>query len=338
VVLPAGGRALEVDYTGISFTAPEHVRFRYRLMGYDDDWVEAGTRRTAYYTRVPPGRYTFRVTAAARTGVWADPAATLGVRVRPWLWQTWWFRTGAVLVLAAAVSLAVRARLARLHEARARQEAFARQLIESQEAERKRIAGELHDGLGQDLLVVKNRVVLARRHGTLPDATLAELAQIEEAATAALQGVRALSRGLRPYQLDRLGLAQAIEGVVKQAADSAGVDLDLAVDAIDGRVAKDDEIHVLRVVQEAVTNALKHGAPRRLDVRVAAADGAVRAVVRDDGRGFTVERDRAGRPVGGFGLAGIAERVRLLGGTFDVRSAPGAGAEVTITIPAAGAS
>src|SRR4029450_8819234 len=139
-----------------TFLRPEQARFRYKLEGLEADWAEGGTSRIVPYPHLPPGRYVFRVVGSNADGVWNEEGASLSIRVTPAWWQTVWFQGG---VLAAGVSLAglgVRSRFVRLKRRRAEQDVFARQLLASQEAERKRIAGELHDGIGQTLVASLN--------------------------------------------------------------------------------------------------------------------------------------------------------------------------------------
>ena len=137
------------------------MRFRYKLEGYDNDWVEAGTRRVAYYTNIAPGTYSFKVMGANNDGVWSTEQATVQFTVIPPFWRTWWFLAFVVLVLSSISVLLYRWRIQQLKQAQRAQEEFSKQLIESQERERKRIAGELHDSLSQNLVVIKNRAWLS---------------------------------------------------------------------------------------------------------------------------------------------------------------------------------
>ncbi len=140
IELPPGNTDLEIQYTGLSFVAPEKVRFKYRLEGYDKDWTEAAPRRAAYYTNIPPGKFRFRVIAANNDGVWNTEGATLEIVVVPPFWRTWWFYALAALTLGLIFFMIYKFRISRLERANAAQAAFSQQLIASQENERKRIA------------------------------------------------------------------------------------------------------------------------------------------------------------------------------------------------------
>ncbi|MCX6922242.1 MAG: triple tyrosine motif-containing protein, partial [Verrucomicrobia bacterium] len=161
LMLPSGSRRLQIHYTALDFSAPEKLRFQTRLEPNDPDWQDVGDRRVAYYYDFTPGSYVFRVRAVNHGGVGNETGASLAFTVQPYLWQTLWFKTLVLVVLAAAAYGGFHRRVIRLQKERAVRQAFTRQLILSQENERKRVASELHDGLGQDLLLVKNRLAMA---------------------------------------------------------------------------------------------------------------------------------------------------------------------------------
>lgn len=333
IVVGPGRPNLEFRYTGLSLSDPEHLIFRYRLEGFDEDWVEAGARRVAYYPRLPPGRYRFAVSAANRDGEWSQAATTVGLRVTAPLRAAWWFRTGAALALVAVVLVIQRRREAAIRRSRAAQEEFSRRLIESQEHERRRIAGELHDGLGQELLVVKNRALLALQADGLHPPVREQLKRITDIATQSLESVRSLAHNLTPRQLQHLGLTAALRSMIAVTAESAGIALQVAVDDVDGLLPGDRQIDLYRVVQEGLSNVVHHAAATTATVRIGRAGDELRISILDDGRGFQVRRDERGRLKGGFGLSGIAERVRILGGRIDVVSAPGQGTRLEVAVP-----
>lgn len=327
--LPPGRGDLEVHYTATSLVAPEKVRFRYRLEGYDDEWVEAGARRVAYYTNVEPGEYRFRVIAANDDGVWNTQGATFQMIVRPPFWRTWWFRFLAVASIGGAAFLAYRRRISQLKQAHAWQEAFSRRLIVSQEQERKRIAAELHDSLGQNLLVIKNRALLGLNKSEDVSATAEQLNEISATASQAIDEVREIAHNLRPYQLDRLGLTKALVSLLKKASASSGIRFSAEIDSIDNLFSKEAEINLYRVVQESVNNILKHSHATEARLSVVKDGRGVIVTIRDNGRGFDTAADGDNR---GFGLTGISERARILGGKQTIRSVPGEGTIVVLKI------
>jgi len=332
VEVPPGRGGLEIHYTGLSLAAPEKVRFRYKLEGYDAEWVEAGSRRAAYYTNAPPGRYVFRVRASNNDGIWGEQEATVSVIIVPPFWRTWWFLCCAVAAAAAAVFLFYRRRMARVERARRAQEEFSRQLIASQEGERKRIAAELHDSLGQDLLIIKNRAALGLRLLDDPARAREQIEQIAGTASQSIREVRKIAYNLRPYQLDEIGLTQALEELVERVSGSCPVRLSAEIDNVDDLFPADSAINLYRIVQEGINNVLKHSGAAEARVTVRRGPAELEVAIEDDGRGFVPDARGAGGGGRGFGLSGLAERARILGGRLSVRSAPGRGTSVRLTI------
>jgi signal transduction histidine kinase/ligand-binding sensor domain-containing protein len=332
-----GQEALEIQYTGLSLVNSDRIRFRYRLIGLDHDWVDAGTRRTAYYSHVPAGDYTFSVAAAGSDGVWTNDAASLSIQVIPPIWRTWWFLTLAFVAIAGVAGFGYRRRIVGLERARAAQESFARGLIDSQEHERRRIAAELHDSLGQQLIVIKNRAVLgSMQNGDGPKPQFDEIAV---SATQSIDEVRQIAYNLRPYHLDRLGLGASIEAMTERIGASSDIDFTVNITSkasLNAAVPKDQQINVFRIVQESLNNIVKHSGATRgtIDISETGSDLVIR--IADNGKGFDARAANAGKSVAvasGFGLAGIAERVGMLGGRHTVVSGRGQGTTITITLP-----
>lgn len=332
VTLAASGRNLEIRYTAFNFAAPETTRFRHQMTGLDEDWIDAGAQRFARYLRIPPGQFTFRVSAANGEGRWSEPV-TLAVIVPPRFWETWWFRGAGVLALGASALAFHRRRLARVERARAAQQEFARQLIASQEGERKRIAAELHDSLEQNLLVIKNQATLAQgRTGEIPR-VVASLAEISATASDAIEEVRGIAANLRPQQLDRLGLTRALKTMIRGVSESSAIQFVVEIDNIDNLLPKEFEINIYRVVQETLNNMLKHSAATMATVRVKHLPAEIRLTVEDNGRGFEPSTTLVTEGITpSFGLAGIAERVKIMDGKLQVTAAPGRGAVFQITV------
>jgi ligand-binding sensor domain-containing protein/signal transduction histidine kinase len=334
VEIAPGQENVEIQYTGLSFIKPEHIRFKYRLRGLDEEWVEAGTRRAAYYSHLPPGEYIFSVIAANSDGVWNTEGAQLRIVVHPPFWRTWWFISLATLAVAGTAILVYERRLVRLRRAHQAQEAFSRQLIESQEGERKRIAAELHDGLCQSLVIIKNRALLSLNTPDDPDSAFEQLDEIATAATQAIDEAKEIAYNLRPFQLDRLGLTKAIETMLGKVSGSHGLRLSARLDSIDNLLPKEAEINLYRIVQEGVNNIVKHAEASEAQVEIKRDARRVEITIQDDGRGFAPEAISVGEEShrGGFGLVGIRERARILDADLIVNSAPGRGTIITIKI------
>jgi ligand-binding sensor domain-containing protein/signal transduction histidine kinase len=323
---------LEIRYTGLSFIKPDSIRFKYKLEGLDKEWIEAGSRRAAYYSYLPPGEYSFTVIAANSGGVWNTAGATVRVVVHPPFWRTWWFITLAALGVVCAVIFIYHYRVIRLKKAHAAQEAFSRQLIESQETERKRIAAELHDSIGQSLAIIKNRAALSLSQRDDHGRAIEQLDEISMAATFAIDEVREIAYNLRPFQLDRLGLTKALEAMLKRAG-SDGLDFRFQIDQIDNIFSEESEINLYRIVQESIGNIVKHSEATEAAVVVRRAEREIEITVQDNGKGFNSDVGHQSEPgQGGFGLVGIAERVRMLRGRLSIHSAPGRGTLINIKL------
>jgi signal transduction histidine kinase/ligand-binding sensor domain-containing protein len=324
---------LEIHYTGLSFTAPEKMHFRYKLEGYDGDWVEAGTRRVAYYTNIAPGTYTFRVTGANNDGVWSTQDATAQFKVIPPFWRTWWFIACVALMFCAISFLLYRRRIQQLERARRLQEEFSQQLIESQERERKRIAGELHDSLSQNLVVIRNRAWLSLQEPEDFKTGIEQMEEIADAAEQSLAEVREIAYNLRPFQIDRLGLTTALESLVAKA-DTPELRFTSQLDNIDKLLSPDLEINLYRIVQEGINNIIKHSAASESLIRITRGKNLIEVLIQDNGRGFDLNSVRSGPTAngGGFGLVGITERARILGSAPVIHSIPGQGTKIVIKI------
>lgn len=211
-------------------------------------------------------------------------------------------------------------------EMRARGE-FTRRLIGAQEAERRRIAGELHDSLGQNLLLVKNRAQMAISRLDAPAELRAQLEGIRDLAAQSIAEVRQLSHELRPFHLDQLGLTRSLRAMVEAAAESAAVRFECRVEPVDDVFPPEAAMHVYRIAQECLNNILKHSGARNARLVVERDLREVQLRVEDDGRGFEPE---AGAP--GLGLHNIMERARILGGTVRIDARPGQGTRLDLVI------
>lgn len=329
LTIPPGKSRIEIHYTGLSFVAPEKVRFKYRLEGFDHDWVETGTRRIAYYTRLSPGDYKFRVIAANADGVWNEKGAALALIVAPAWWQTIWFRAAIPISAGLLLVGAYYRRVRGLKRAHLEQEEFSRRLIASQEQERQRIAAELHDGLGQSLLVIKSQAILAGRKINIETDTADRLKDLSEMAGQAINEVRIIAHHLRPFHLDQLGLTRAVRGMITQVTRSADLAVTHELADVDGAFSSETEINFFRMAQELLNNIVKHAQATEVRVVLTRDGHEVILRVEDNGRGF----DASSRANEGFGLRNVAERVRIMGGKWNIRSEPGKGITVEIQLP-----
>jgi len=329
IFIKPGQRGLEINYTGLSYIKADQNKFKYKLEPLDADWIDAGTRRVAYFPYLPPGSYTFHVIAANSDGIWNMTGARVNVIVRAPFWRRWWFWLLSSIAVISIVAFVIRSRLVQLKRKQLEREAFSRRLIESQEAERKRLAGELHDSLAQNLIIVKNWALIGLNSLAADNPAREHLTEISENTSLAIDEVREISRNLRPQQLERLGLTSTIEQMVRNIRSSTDIEFITETDNIDGLLSNESEINLYRVLQECLNNILKHSAATMAWLSIKRTASGAQIICRDNGKGFAPETTSLSS---GMGLIGIAERVRMLGGRYTMESAPGKGVTIYIRI------
>ncbi len=330
VQLPPRVHDLQIDYTALSLVAPENMQFRYRLEGHDADWQDVGTRRQAFYSDLAPGAYRFRVTAANNSGVWNDTGASVAFAIAPAYYQTTWF---LALSLGAALGLIwsahrIRVRVVERHQREIT--ALNERLMKAQEQERIRIAGELHDGVMQQMLAMTMMLGTAKRR--LPDDSEARptLDKISDKLVEVGGDIRRLSHDLHPPILQEAGLPQAMRAYCEQFSASCGIPV--SCDAADGLrdLSRGAALALFRIMQEALGNAAKHAQASRIAVSLTRAADVVTLTVTDDGVGF--DRNLLSTS-GGLGLITMRERAGQLNGTFEFDTAPRRGTVIRVEIP-----
>ncbi|MFO1499267.1 MAG: histidine kinase [Verrucomicrobiota bacterium] len=332
--VPVGTEVVTIRYAVVSLSEVRPPRRQCRLDGVDRDWIDAGLEGMASYTNLPPRDYVFRVRAASESMDWSERQETLAFVVAAPFWQSWPFRVGTGAAILVALVWGYHARVSALERQRSVQRSFSQRLIESQEAERQRIAADLHDSLGQKLLVIKNdaQFGLLTRHTA--DALSEQLRRVSDTASECLEEIRHIALNLRPYQLDQMGLTRAIRSLVGQM-ERAGLKWErVEMDDVDGLIRPALEINLYRVVQEACSNILRHAAASGATLRMERCGPELHLAIGDNGRGFDPRAaETPGAPPGGFGLTGMRERVAILGGQLEVRSVPGQGTTLFIQLP-----
>lgn len=331
VILSPDTTTIEIRYTALSFTDPAKVRFKYRMEGVHDNWYEPSSGRSVVFQNLSPGSYTFTVLAANHQGLWNEKGVSLAIQVLPHFWQTWWFRTLLIILFLIIGPVIYFYRVSRLKKEQKIHERFAQQLIESQESERRRIAADLHDGLGQQILIIKNRADLALQAGHLPDHVAEQLQEIRESAMSSIQDVRQISHALRPVHLEQFGLTESLNVLCDQLQSSSSIEWSYHFDQIDGLIPKDREINFYRIIQEAINNILKHSQATEASVMVRHLQNNLQTVIWDDGAGFDLSEKRQ---FAGMGLSGMTERAKTFpDSTIDIQSSPGNGTVIKFNLP-----
>jgi len=318
----AGTLRFQFDYAGLSFAAPQKLRYQYMLEGFDHVWTDAGTRRTAYYTNIPPGKYRFRVRASlGEAGLLAAPElqeASRSFELLPHFYQTVWFWALAVLLAAALVLLVFRRRV--LHVERE---------FGAVMAERNRIAREIHDTLAQGYVGISLQLEIL---GELLRHNRTHLALTQELVREGLDDARQSIWALRSHDAGEQTLPIRLRRLVEQAGNhelTAGLEVHGAYRAL----SADAEQEILRIAQEAIHNVKKHAGATRLSVRLEYDERVLALTVADNGKGFAAVR-RAIADDGHFGLTGMRERAALIRGEMEIISEPGEGTTVKLTVPA----
>ena len=253
--------------------------------------------------------------------------ATIKIVKLPYYYQTWWFRLFLILTIAGVGYFFHRYRMLNLRRIADAKGKFSRQLIESQEAERKRISSELHDGLGQELGIIKSRAKLGIKEGDDPEIVLRQLVDISETASKAIEEVRDITNDLRPKLVDTLGLTKALKAMLRKA--SGLIEIESETDEMDTLFSEEDEINVYRIIQEAMNNVIKHSTASDVIVKIKYREHYVDISIEDNGSGFDLETVKEDS----FGLIGLKERTNLLGGELTIDTTVGRGTTIKIVIP-----
>jgi len=319
-------RSLQIDYTALSFALPQRVFFRYRLDGHDPAWQDAGTRRSALYNDLPPGRYQFRVIACNDAGVWNETGATLSFVVPPTIYQTVWFK--------GVVALFIGIGLWMLYLMRIRQATEAVQArLGERLAERERIARELHDTLLQgfySLLLVFETIVTRMPES---DPHRLSLAGALDRADGVLQEGRARVRDLRSEDENPQQLAEVLNEFGTEMATNSGIHFNLTVvgsSRLLNNALREDSHQIAR---EALLNAFRHAQATSINVEICYERSRFLFRIRDDGKGISPEIIAGGRK-GHWGLSGMRERARKIGGVLHIESRVGAGTLVSLSMAA----
>jgi len=324
-------RDLQIDYTSPTFLIPQKVKFRYRLDNYDRDWHDAGTRRQAFYTDLPPGKYSFRVIACNSDGVWNEGAAKLDFSISPAYYQANWFRALCACIFLAVLWAAYQWRVRQLHKQ------FA-MTLEARVGERTRIARDLHDTLLQSAHGVLLRFQTVSQ--LLPDRPAEAKERLDNAIDETANFIteaRDEVQGLRDSTVQSNDLALAISTLGQELrTDSANHRPAFRV-VVEGEVRNlhpilRDEIY--KIAAEALRNGVRHSQAREIEVEIRYDNEQFRLRVRDDGKGIDPAILSRQGSQGHYGLPGMQERATLIGGKLVVWSEVDVGTEVELSVPA----
>ena len=331
--VPAGSNTFDFRFTALNLSAPDRQRFKYRLEPFDKDWVDAGTRRTAHYTNMAPGEYAFHVIAANSFGIWNDKGASVRFVLQPHFYQTNWFRALCATVFLALLWATYQLRVRQLHKQ-------FDMTLEARVSERTRIARELHDTLLQSFQALLLRFqaginMLAQRPA---DARKVLEDAVDRASQAITEGRDAV-QGLRMSTVEKNDLAVAIRTVGEELASAetneSSPNFKVAVEGTSRNLHPILRDEVYRLATEALRNAFRHAAAKNVEVEVRYDEKYFRLRIRDDGKGIPSDVLSGRGREGHYGLPGMRERVKLVGGKLTIWTELGSGTEIELIIPGA---
>ena len=331
LTLSATQNVFSLEFSALSYVDPEQNRYRYRLEGLETEWNEASSaHRLVTYTTLPSGDYVFHVQGSNNRGLWNERGVALRLRILPPWWATWWFRAilGASLLLSlwGVYYLRVQGVEQRQVEIRALNE----QLIKAQEAERMRIAGDLHDGVLQQITSLTLRLGKVRRQVPPDSEATATVSDLQQQLIKIGTDIRHISHELHPALLQEAGLPVALSAYCEEFSQVRGLPVSCETDKSVEELSAGAALCLYRIAQEALGNAAKYSKAKKVEVRLSRSDGLVRLSVSDDGVGCAP--NQVGKS-GGLGLINMRERVLQLDGTFAFDSEPGRGTTVKVTVP-----
>ena len=318
--IPAGSRRFAFDYAALSFSAPNKVRFRYKLDGFDHSWIDAGAQRSAYYTNLPPGRYTFLVTGCNNDGVWSPSPASLAFQLRPYFYQTIWFY---FFLVVAATLLGYWIYMWRVRQVESRFKAVL--------AERNRIAREIHDTLAQGFVAVSVQLQLVGRMlSQSTDAARQHLDTAQDLVRACLDDARRAIWELRSRNAGNHDFASQLLQTAERVTASSEIKAQVQVHGTYRPLPPAVEGELLRIAQEAVTNVVRHAAAAHIEILLNFTPRSVKMTITDDGHGFAADAPAIAN--GHFGITGMRERAQQIGGSLTVTSKEGEGTQVQVEV------
>jgi signal transduction histidine kinase/ligand-binding sensor domain-containing protein len=328
--IPPGRQRFEFHFTGLSFVAPEKMAFQYRLAGWEKDWVDAANnKRTAEYSYIPPGSYTFQVRAANSDGVWNETGASLALIILPHFWQTWWFHTFVILTAVAWVAglawFISRRRMRLKLERIERQQAL--------ERERTRIAKDIHDHLGANLTRIS--LLSQSAHGELENPTQAAT-QLERIYNTSCELTRSMDEivwAVNPQHDTLDSLASYLGNFAQEYLVSINIRcrLDMPLELPHWPITAEMRHNVFLAFKEALHNFVKHSEANEVSISLTTDHTGFHLAVRDNGKGFDPANVSA-RPGRGNGLKNMRQRLEKIGGHCEIESAPGAGTKINFFV------
>lgn len=318
IVLPYQKNYLSFYMEAITFTNPENVKYRYRMKGLrdGDEWSLPTKEPNVVFSYLPPGKYSFEFTADNGAGIWQPQPYHYEFTITVPFWRTSFF--WAIMVFITTVSVFLYYYYKNKAEQK-RNQAYTHNLIKAQEQERTRVARELHDSVGQKLMLLTKKTKTSGN------------AEMESLATNTLQELRAISRGLHPATLERLGPTAAIRTMIDEVDANTSIFFTHEIDDIDTLLSKEASLHLYRIIQEVLNNMVKHAEAKAASITIEKKKNTIEAIIMDNGKGF--EHAEKLKTSDSLGMKTLLERAKILHSKIDIKSQINKGTTVTLIIP-----
>jgi ligand-binding sensor domain-containing protein len=321
ISIPPGHVRYGFEYAGLSYTSPSRVRYRYILEGFDKQWTQAGSRRNAYYTNLPPRHYRFRVQAANEDGIWNEAGAEEAFVIRPPFYRTPWFLGLALLLLAGVIFAIYKIRIRAI-----------RSQFDAVLAERTRIAREIHDTLAQDFVGVSTQLELTA-HLLAQSQVLEARRQVDRTRNLVREGLADARRSI--WDLRAASTEGTLPMRLTHLAEQSSTDhlkTDITIGGTYRALAPSLENEVFRIAQEGFANVVRHAKAAHAMINLRYHPNELTLTISDNGIGFDAA-DATLPAKGHFGVQGMRERAKQIGGELKVKSSPESGTTVTLTVP-----
>ncbi|MBT0606917.1 sensor histidine kinase [Aequorivita echinoideorum] len=316
--LPHQKNYLTFTMEAITFTNPENVHYKYRLKGLreGDTWSQPTMDAQVVFSYLPPGNYTFEFTADNGDGIWQENPYTYSFVIDLPFWKTWEFWFSTLILLGGCVFAVSYYRNKALLR---RSEAYSHGLIRAQEEERTRVARELHDSVGQKLMLLTKKT---KDTGNV---------EMESLAGNTLEELRSISRGLHPANLEKLGISAALRNMIDEIDANTNIFFTHEIEQIDALLSKEASLHLYRIIQEVLSNMVKHAQAKSAMIRIQTTGNTIETVIRDNGKGFVISEKM--KTSGSLGMNTLYERAKILNSKLDIKSQINKGTTVKLTIP-----
>jgi signal transduction histidine kinase len=303
---------LSFYFTTTSLSLMDNIKYRYRLLGYDSIWSKPTTSDYISYASLPPGNYILEA-VSGNGKIWSKPMQYM-FTVKPPFWQTSWFYVSMFMILSVSLYGFYYYRTKQLKLKIERQKLFAKTIVNEQEKERKRIAKDLHDSIGQQLLLIKNQTKNNQ--------------QLTEIVKNTIQEVRSISRNIHPVHLEKFGLRKTLEHIAETITSSTGIFVTTNLDFDDNQLTEMQQIAIYRMVQEMFNNIIKHAQATGVKLEAFTKNNQFILIIRDNGVGFK-KQDKF-ESSKSLGLNSLLERASLINGILEIDSVPGKGTTITL--------